>query len=98
MFEKVFAYLDDVTVVANGSVIGGVNVAYSFGEVAPVDLIAEVAETMNADPNNVASMEVFEIVWNLMDILGSHYSEMIDDDCFEISAIINGVKYEMIEY
>ena len=98
MFEKVFAYLDDVTVVANGSVIGGINVAYSFGEVAPVDLITEVAEVMNTVSDDVASMEVFEIVWNLMDILGSHYSEMIDDDCFEISAVINGVKYEMIEY
>ena len=98
MFEKVFAYLDDVTTVANGTVIGGINVAYSFGEIAPAEIVAEVAETMNADTENVASMEVFEIVWNLMDILGSHYSEMIDDDCFEISAVINGVKYEMIDY
>ena len=98
MFEKVFAYLDDVTTVANGTVIGGINVAYSFGEIAPAKIVAEVAETMNTDTENVASMEVFEIVWNLMDILGSHYSEMIDDDCFEISAIINGVKYEMIDY
>jgi hypothetical protein len=98
MFEKVFAYLDDVTTVANGSVIGGVNVAYSFGEVAPVELVTEVAEVMNTGSDDVASMEVFEIVWNLMDILGSHYSEMIDDDCFEVSATINGVKYEMIDY
>lgn len=96
--KRFFFYLDDVTVVGSGAVVGGVNVAYSFGEIAPAEIVAEVAETMNADPDNVASMEVFEIVWNLMDILGSHYSEMIDDDCFEISAIINGVKYEMIDY
>ena len=98
MFEKVFSYLDDVTTVANGSVIGGANVAYSFGEVAPIELVAEVAEVMNTDSDDVASMEVFEIVCNLMDILGSHYSEMIEDDCIEISAVVNGVKYEMINY